>query len=185
MLIICWSYLIINIIVVLKIWSFQATFHSCFLQLVLLLNILWNVVMNMTFSFWFNLYSLPISHILEVWIFLLEVFPWSLELGLRLVLFATKFQGSIPRQREPYFSLGWFQCCGGDDDCRFVSDGLVSNIFDVAYPGVHGCISPLFLGHFDNVTRISWICFIVRVWQLFLPMIFFFRWSSCRAWELD
>ena len=38
-------------------------------------------------------------------IFLLEVFPWSLELGLRLVLFVTKFQGSIPRQREPYLVL--------------------------------------------------------------------------------
>ena len=82
----------------------------------------------------------------------------------------------IPRSNSKakgtLFSLGRFQCCSGDDDCRFVSDGLVSNIFDVAYPGVHGCISPLFLGHFDNVTRISWICFIVRVWSLFLPMLF-------------
>ena len=70
-----------------------------------LLNIVWNVVMNMTFSFWFNLYSLPISHILEVWIFLLEVFPWSLELCIRLVLFVTKFQSLVPRQREPCLVL--------------------------------------------------------------------------------
>ena len=38
--------------------------------------------------------------------FLLEVFPWSLELGLRLVLFSvTRFQSSIPRQREPCLVL--------------------------------------------------------------------------------
>ena len=135
--------------------------------------------------FWFNLYPLPISHIFEAVIFLLEVFPWSLELGLRLVLFATKFQGSIPRQREPHLVFVGSNAVVGMMIVGSSSDGLVSNIFDVAYPGVHSCMSPLFLGHFDNVTRISWICFIVRVWELFLPMIFFFRWSSCRAWELD
>ena len=57
------------------------------------------------FCFWFNLYPLPISHILEVVIFLLEVFPWSLELCIRLVLFVTKFQSLVPRQREPCLVL--------------------------------------------------------------------------------
>ena len=37
--------------------------------------------------------------------FLLEVFPWSLELCIRLVLFVTKFQSLIPRQREPCLVL--------------------------------------------------------------------------------
>ena len=47
--------------------------------------------------------SISLAHFTYIWgcIFLLCVFPWSLELGLRLVLFVTRSKGSIPRQREP------------------------------------------------------------------------------------
>lgn len=37
--------------------------------------------------------------------------------------------------------------------------GLVSYFFDIAYPGVHDCLS---LCYYHGETRISWICFIVR-----------------------
>ena len=39
--------------------------------------------------------------------------------------------------------------------------GLVSYFFDIAYPGVHDCVS---LCYCHGETRISWICFIVRTW---------------------
>ena len=139
---------------------------------------------------------LLISHIFEVLMFLLEVFPWSLELGLRLVLFVTRSKSSIPRQREPcLFLVGCNAVVGmlivelfaydnGSDlhNRLFIFDfskswgsfyvkgvlfsfvvfgGLVSNFFDIAYPGVHGCVS---LCYYYGVTRISWICFIVRTW---------------------
>ena len=39
--------------------------------------------------------------------------------------------------------------------------GLVSYFFDIAYPGVHDCVS---LYYYHGETRISWICFIVRTW---------------------
>ena len=165
--------------------------------------------------------SISLAHFTYIWgcIFLLYVFPWSLELCLRLVLFVTRSKGSIPRQREPCsFLVGSNAVVGmlivelfaydhGSDlhNRLFIFDfskswgsfyvkgvlfsfvvfgGLVSNFFDVAYPGVHGCVS---------------LCSgIIMVWlgspgfassleldNCFFQRCFSFRWRSCRAWVLD
>ena len=135
---------------------------------------MWNVVMNMTFLL---IQSIFLAHFTYIWgrVFLLNVFPWSLELGLRLVCLwldpKVQFQG-----KGNVVSLGRFQCCSRNADCGVIClwpwkwpsqsalifdfskswgsfyvkgvlssfvifGGLVSNFFDIAYPGVHGCVS--------------------------------------------
>ena len=62
--------------------------------------------------------------------------------------------------------------------------GLVSNFFDVAYPGVQGCVSlcsgiiMVWLGSPGFASSLELDnCFFVRC--------FSFRWRSCKAWVLD
>ena len=154
--------------------------------------------------------SISLAHFTYIWgcIFLLYVFPWSLELCLRLVLFVTRSKSSIPRQREPcLFLVGSNAVVGmlivelfaydhGSDlhNRLFIFDfskswgsfyvkGVLFSfccLWWISIKFLWCCLSrspwlcKSLFWYYYGVTRISWICFIIRTWWLFLAALFFF-----------